>query len=152
MRLVVNGRTVETDWPLGTRLLDFLREGLLLTGTKEGCGEGECGACSVLMNGRLVNSCLVLLGQCEGATITTIEGIGTPEALHPVQEAMAEVGAIQCGFCTPGLVLAAVALLHENPDPDPAAIRSAIEGNLCRCTGYVKVVEAVRRAAATMRG
>lgn len=147
MRFVVNGHPVETDADPCTRLIDFLREDLRLTGTKEGCGEGECGACSVLLNGRLVNSCLVLLGQCEGAEVTTIEGIGSGEALHPVQRAMMEVGAIQCGFCTPGLVLAAVALLQEDPCPDPLAIRRAIEGNLCRCTGYVKVEEAIRRAA-----
>ncbi len=156
MTLVVNGRPVTTAADPCTRLLDFLREDLGLTGTKEGCGEGECGACSVLLDGRLVNSCLVLLGQCEGATITTIEGVharsggggvGQPDALHPVQKAMMEVGAIQCGFCTPGLVLAAVALLAEHPNPDPATIRRAIEGNLCRCTGYVKVEEAILRVA-----
>ncbi len=147
MTLVVNGQRVTTDADPCLRLLDFLREGLGLTGTKEGCGEGECGACSVLLNGRLVNSCLVLLGQCEGAEILTIEGVAAGGDLHPVQKAMMEVGAIQCGFCTPGLVLAAVALLAEHPDPDPATIRRAIEGNLCRCTGYVKVEEAIRRAA-----
>lgn len=147
MTLVVNGRAVVTGADPTRRLLDFLREELGLTGTKEGCGEGECGACSVLLDGRLVNSCLVLLGQCEGATVTTIEGIGANGDLHPVQRAMMEVGAIQCGFCTPGLVLAAVALLAEHPKPDAATIRRAIEGNLCRCTGYVKVEEAIVRAA-----
>lgn len=147
MTFVVNGRAVVTGADPTRRLLDFLREELGLTGTKEGCGEGECGACSVLLDGRLVNSCLVLLGQCEGATVTTIEGIGANGDLHPVQMAMMEVGAIQCGFCTPGLVLAAVALLAEHPDPDAATIRRAIEGNLCRCTGYVKVEEAIVRAA-----
>lgn len=150
MTLVVNGRPVTTDADPCMRLLDFLREGLGLTGTKEGCGEGECGACSVLLDGRLVNSCLVLLGQCEGATVMTIEGVGSEGGLHPVQEAMMEAGAIQCGFCTPGLVLAAVALLRECPHPDPVAIRRAVEGNLCRCTGYVKVEEAISRAAARL--
>lgn len=147
MTLVVNGRSVTTDGDPSTRLLDFLREDLGLTGTKEGCGEGECGACSVLLNGRLVNSCLVLLGQCDGAEVTTVEGIGANSDLHPIQKAMMEVGAVQCGFCTPGLVLAAVALLAEDPRPDAATIRRAIEGNLCRCTGYVKVEEAISRAA-----
>lgn len=148
MKVVVNGRAVVTDADPTMRLLDFLREELGLTGTKEGCGEGECGACSILLDGRLVNSCLVLLGSCDGAAVTTIEGIGVDGDLHPVQKAMMEVGAIQCGFCTPGLVLAAVALLAQHPDPDAAMIRGAVEGNLCRCTGYVKVEEAILRAAA----
>lgn len=147
MTLVVNGQRVTTDADPCMRLLDFLREGLGLTGTKEGCGEGECGACSVLLDGRLVNSCLVLLGQCDGAEVLTIEGVAAGGDLHPVQKAMMEAGAIQCGFCTPGLVLAAVALLAEHAAPDAATIRGAIEGNLCRCTGYMKVEEAIRRAA-----
>lgn len=151
MRLRVNGREVETSLPPTLRLIDFLREGLGLTGTKEGCGKGECGACAVILDGRLVNSCLVLLGQCEEASVETIEGVAGP-ALHPVQVAMVEAGAVQCGFCTPGLVMAAVALLRANPDPTPDDVRRGIEGNLCRCTGYVKVEAAVLEAARRMRG
>ena len=152
MDLFVNGRRVEAAAGPTTRLIDFLREGLGLTGTKEGCGKGECGACSVILDGRLVNSCLVLLGQCEGARVTTIEGVAPAGGLHPVQAAMAEKGAIQCGFCTPGVVLAAVVLLSENPAPAPADVRRAIEGNLCRCTGYVKIEAAILDAAARMSG
>ncbi|MBM4397516.1 MAG: (2Fe-2S)-binding protein [Deltaproteobacteria bacterium] len=150
MKVTVNGREVETAPDPCRRLLDFLREDQGLAGTKEGCGKGECGACAVLLDGRLVNSCLVLLGQCEGASVETIEGVaGT--ALHPVQEAMLQLGAVQCGFCTPGLVMASVALLRENPSPTPAEVRRGIEGNLCRCTGYVKVEAAVLDAARRMR-
>jgi len=150
MRLVVNGREVSTDAAPTRRLLDFLREDLGLTGTKEGCGKGECGACAVLLDGRLVNSCLVLLGQCEGASVETIEGVAS-DRLHPVQAAMLEKGAVQCGFCTPGLVMASIALLRANPDPTPEEVRRGIEGNLCRCTGYQKVEEAVLLAAQRMR-
>ena len=152
MRIVVNKDAIETDASPTRRLLDFLREDLGLTGTKEGCGKGECGACAVLWNGELVNSCLVLLGQCEGAEITTIEGLARSGGeLHPVQQAMMEAGAIQCGFCTPGLVMAAVALLRERSSPTRDEIRRGLEGNLCRCTGYVKVEEAVARAAELMK-
>jgi len=152
MRIVVNGDAIETDASPTRRLLDFLREDLGLTGTKEGCGKGECGACAVLWNGELVNSCLVLLGQCEGAEITTIEGLARSGGeLHPVQQAMMEAGAIQCGFCTPGLVMAAVALLRKRSSPTRDEIRCGLEGNLCRCTGYVKVEEAVARAAELMK-
>jgi carbon-monoxide dehydrogenase small subunit len=147
MTLTVNGRAVETPADPAMRLLDFLREDLRLSGTKEGCGKGECGACSVLLDGRLVNSCLVMLGQCEGTSVTTIEGLGRPGDLHPIQQAFLELGAVQCGFCTPGLVLATMALLRANPDPSSAEIRRAIEGNLCRCTGYVKIEEAIREAS-----
>jgi len=150
MRLVVNGREVLTDAAPTRRLLDFLREDLGLTGTKEGCGKGECGACAVLLDGRLVNSCLVLLGQCEGASVETIEGVAS-DRLHPVQAAMLEKGAVQCGFCTPGLVMASIALLRANPDPTPEEVRRGMEGNLCRCTGYQKVEEAVLLAAQRMR-
>ena len=150
MRLVVNGREVLTDAAPTRRLLDFLREDLGLTGTKEGCGKGECGACAVLLDGRLVNSCLVLLGQCEGASVETIEGVAS-DRLHPVQAAMLEKGAVQCGFCIPGLVMASIALLRANPDPTPEEVRRGMEGNLCRCTGYQKVEEAVLLAAQRMR-
>ena len=138
-------RTIEA-YPI-ERLLDVLREQLHLTGTKEGCGEGECGACSVLIDGQLVNSCLVPVAQIEGCSITTIEGIATSEAqLHAVQQAFIECGGAQCGICTPGMVMAAVSLLETNPHPDDAAIREGLAGNLCRCTGYKKIFESVVRA------
>jgi len=129
------------------RLLDVLREQLHLTGTKEGCGEGECGACSVMIDGQLVNSCLVPVAQVDGCSITTIEGIAISETqLHEVQQAFIECGGAQCGICTPGMVLAAVNLLKSNPRPDDAAIREGLAGNLCRCTGYMKIFESVVRA------
>jgi carbon-monoxide dehydrogenase small subunit len=128
------------------RLLDVLREELELTGTKEGCGEGECGACSVLIDGALVNSCLVPALQVEGAEIRTIEGVASGEQLHRVQEAFLECGGAQCGICTPGMVLAAVSLLEHNPQPTDADIRAGLAGNLCRCTGYTKIFESVVRA------
>lgn len=128
------------------RLLDVLREELHLTGTKEGCGEGECGACSVFVDGVLVNSCLVPVLQVEGALIKTIEGVASLEQLHAVQEAFIRCGGAQCGICTPGMVLAAVNLLEKTPQPDEAQIRNGLAGNLCRCTGYVKIFEAVVEA------
>jgi len=128
------------------RLLDVLREQLRLTGTKEGCGEGECGACSVMIDGRIVNSCLVPVAQVEGAKIQTIEGIAGVDQLHAVQQAFIECGGAQCGICTPGMVLAAVDLLKRNPDPTEADIRNGLAGNLCRCTGYMKIFESVVRA------
>jgi carbon-monoxide dehydrogenase small subunit len=126
-----------------TRLLDALRRDLRLTGTKEGCGEGECGACSVMLDGRLVNSCLVPLLHADGAVITTIEGVADGDRLHRVQEAFIHCGAAQCGICTPGMVLAAVALLQRMPNPTDADIRAGLSGNLCRCTGYMRIFEAV---------
>jgi carbon-monoxide dehydrogenase small subunit len=129
------------------RLLDVLRETLRLTGTKEGCGEGECGACSVLINGQLVNSCLVPVAQVQGAQIKTIEGIALSEdQLHGVQEAFINCGGAQCGICTPGMIIAAINLLDHNPNPDEAQIRTGLAGNLCRCTGYMKIFEAVVKA------
>jgi aerobic carbon-monoxide dehydrogenase small subunit len=128
------------------RLLDVLREELRLTGTKEGCGEGECGACSVLINGVLVNSCLVPVLQVAEATIKTIEGIASDEQLHAVQEAFIACGGAQCGICTPGMVIAAVNLLERTPNPSESEIRTGLAGNLCRCTGYMKIFEAVVRA------
>jgi carbon-monoxide dehydrogenase small subunit len=128
------------------RLLDVLRQQLRLTGTKEGCGEGECGACSVMIDGRIVNSCLVPVAQVDGATIQTIEGIAGEDQLHAVQQAFIECGGAQCGICTPGMVLAAVDLLKRNPDPSDADIRNGLAGNLCRCTGYMKIFESVVRA------
>ena len=142
----VNGepRTVES-YPMA-RLLDVLREDLRLTGVKEGCGEGECGACSVLMNGELVNSCLVPMLQAGETQITTIEGLATSNALHPVQAAFLQHGGAQCGICTPGMVLAAAYLLKTNPQPTLAEIRTGLAGNLCRCTGYMRIFEAVQKA------
>ena len=128
------------------RLLDVLRAQLRLTGTKEGCGEGECGACSVMIDGRIVNSCLVPVAQVEGATIQTIEGVAGEDQLHAVQQAFIECGGAQCGICTPGMVLAAVDLLKRNPNPTDADIRNGLAGNLCRCTGYTKIFESVVRA------
>lgn len=128
------------------RLLDVLREQLHLTGTKEGCGEGECGACTVIIDGQIVNSCLVPLAQVNGAEITTIEGVAGNGELHAVQQAFIDHGGAQCGICTPGMVLAAVDLLKRNPQPDENEIRNGLAGNLCRCTGYMKIFESVVRA------
>ncbi len=130
-------------------LLELLRDRLGLTGTKEGCGNGNCGACTVLMDGEPVCACLVLAGEAHGAQITTIEGVARGNTLHPVQAALIAHGGTQCGFCTPGIVLSAVALLDRNPHPDIAEIRHAIAGNLCRCTGYDKIVEAIAAVAGT---
>lgn len=143
---IVNGepKTLHA-FPMG-RLLDVLREQLHLTGTKEGCGEGECGACSVMIDGRIVNSCLVPVAQVEGAEIKTIEGVATGDELHAVQQAFIDYGGAQCGICTPGMVLAAVDLLERNPNPSEADIRNGLAGNLCRCTGYMKIFESVVRA------
>lgn len=129
------------------RLLDVLRNELGLTGTKEGCGEGECGSCSVLMDGLLVNSCLVPVAQADGSDVVTIEGIAAHSLLHPLQEAFLECGGAQCGICTPGMILAALHLLEKNPEPTPADIREGLAGNLCRCTGYMQIFEAVAKAA-----
>ena len=128
------------------RLLDVLREQLHLTGTKEGCGEGECGACSVVIDGAIVNSCLVPVAQVEGASIKTIEGVANGEQLHAVQQAFIDCGGAQCGICTPGMVMAAVDLLERNPNPSETEIRTGLAGNLCRCTGYMKIFESVVRA------
>ena len=129
------------------RLLDVLRHELQLTGAKEGCGEGECGSCSVLMDGILVNSCLVPVLQAEGSSVVTIEGLAAGETLHIVQEAFLDCGGAQCGICTPGMILAASYLLNEKPEPTTAEIRDGLSGNLCRCTGYSQIVEAVAEAA-----
>jgi carbon-monoxide dehydrogenase small subunit len=153
---VADGKTAVTCTVNGTkqslevypmaRLLDVLREELRLTGTKEGCGEGECGACSVIINGEVVNSCLVPILQAEGTEIRTIEGIAGEEQLHAVQAAFIACGGAQCGICTPGMVIAAVNLLERTPQPDEQEIRTALAGNLCRCTGYMKIFESVVRA------
>ena len=143
----VNGRAVSTEVHPMARLLDVLREELGLTGTKEGCGEGECGACSILLDGELVNSCLVPAAQVEGTRVLTIEGVAPgPDSLHAVQEAFVQHGGAQCGICTPGMIIAAVKLLEETPRPTEDDIREALAGNLCRCTGYMKIFESVVRA------
>ena len=147
----VNGRRVTVNSPPNHTLLDVLREDLGLTGAKDACGgEGECGACTVIMNGKSVNSCMVFIGQVHGSVIETIEGIAKDGELHPLQRAFVEVGAVQCGYCTPGAIMAAKALLQGNPHPSDEQIRDGLSGNLCRCTGYVKMIEAVRRAAGEM--
>ena len=147
MNFTLNGVPTSSPSPPMRRLLDVLREECGLTGTKEGCGEGECGACSVLINGQLVNSCLVPVVQAAGAEIKTIEGIAlSEEQLHGVQEAFISCGGAQCGICTPGMVIAAVSLLDHNPNPNDAEIRTGLAGNLCRCTGYMKIFEAVVKA------
>ncbi len=147
----VNGREHTLRVYPMTRLLDVLREELHLTGTKEGCGEGECGACSVLLNGQLVNSCLVPALQAHQAEITTIEGVASDECLHDIQQAFIDAGGAQCGICTPGMIVAAVNLLERVPQPSEEQIRVGLAGNLCRCTGYTKIFEAVVRACQRRR-
>lgn len=144
--LTVNGSLLTLEAPPAARLLDVLRERLGLTGTKEGCGEGECGACTILLDGVPVNSCLVALGQCAGREVTTVEGLGDARHLTPLQEAMVTEGGAQCGICTPGMLLSAEALLREKPVPTDGEIREAIAGNVCRCTGYQRIVNAVVEA------
>ena len=146
IQCTVNGRDETLHAYPMERLLDVLREELRLTGTKEGCGEGECGACSVFINDRLVNSCLVPAAQAAGASIKTIEGVASEAQLHAVQQAFIDCGGAQCGICTPGMVLAAVNLLEQNPNPSEADIRTGLAGNLCRCTGYMKIFESVVKA------
>jgi carbon-monoxide dehydrogenase small subunit len=151
VRFTVNGAPVELVVHPLTRLLDVLRLGLQLTGTKEGCGEGECGACSVFVDGALVNSCLVPVCQVAGRDVETIEGVARSPACAPLTEAFVELGGAQCGICTPGMVLAATALVRRGGSTDERTIRDALAGNLCRCTGYVKIVDAVARACERMR-
>ncbi|MCA1578509.1 MAG: (2Fe-2S)-binding protein [Acidobacteria bacterium] len=142
----VNGESHKLEVFPMARLLDVLREQLHLTGTKEGCGEGECGACTVKLDGQIVNSCLVPVAQVNGSSITTIEGVAQGDQLHAVQQAFIDHGGAQCGICTPGMILAAVDLLERNPEPTEADIRNGLAGNLCRCTGYMKIFESVVRA------
>jgi carbon-monoxide dehydrogenase small subunit len=145
--LTVNGDTELVDVPSNMTLLQMLREKLVLTGTKNGCAAGECGACTVLMNGEPVNSCMVLAVECEGAKVTTVEGLAHDGQLDPVQQAIIEQGGVQCGFCTPGILMSARALLDRNPHPSDYEIRDALVGNLCRCTGYLRIIDAVKEAA-----
>src|SRR5512136_62220 len=145
--LTVNGSTEMVDVPSNMTLLQLLRERLVLTGAKNGCAAGECGACTVILNGEPVNSCMVLAVECDGAEITTVEGLAHDGRLDPVQEAIIAAGGVQCGFCTPGILMSARALLDRNPHPSEYEIRDALIGNLCRCTGYLRIIDAVKQAA-----
>lgn len=147
IQLTVNGVAETAQVPSNMTLMELLRERLALTGTKCGCAAGECGACTVVLNGEPVNSCLVLAVECDGAQVTTVEGLAGDGQLHPLQEAMLSVGAVQCGYCTPGVLMVAKALLDRSPRPTEAEIREALVGNLCRCTGYLRIFEAVRQAS-----
>jgi carbon-monoxide dehydrogenase small subunit len=146
--ITANGEAELVDVPSNMTLLQMLRDKLVLTGTKNGCAAGECGACTVLMNGEPVNSCMVLAVECDGAEIITVEGLAHDGQLDPVQEAIIEQGGVQCGFCTPGILISARALLDRNPDPSDYEIRDALVGNLCRCTGYLRIIDAVKESAA----
>ena len=147
IRVTVNGEIYEQKVSPAQSLLDFLRMDLNLTGTKEGCGEGECGACSVILGGRLVDACLILAVEADGQKVQTVEGISSKGKLHPLQKAFAAKGAAQCGYCTPGMIMAAKYLLDRNPAPTAEEVRQAISGNLCRCTGYSSIVDAILSAA-----
>jgi aerobic carbon-monoxide dehydrogenase small subunit len=146
--LFVNGSAEVVDVPANMTLLQMLREKLALTGTKNGCAAGECGACTVLMNGEPVNSCMVLAVECDGAHLTTVEGLSDDGKLSKLQTAIIETGGVQCGFCTPGVLISAQALLDRNPHPSENDVREALVGNLCRCTGYIRIFDAVKKAAA----
>jgi aerobic carbon-monoxide dehydrogenase small subunit len=147
----INGEMEMINIPVHKTLLQALREELVLTGTKNGCAAGECGACTVLLNGEPVNSCLVLAVECDGAEIVTIEGLAGDDQLDPLQQALIDAGGVQCGFCIPGVLISARALLDRNPQPDEQEIRDALVGNLCRCTGYVRIIEGVQEAARQTR-
>jgi len=143
LAFTVNDEPVHVDVEPTATLLDVLRDELEVTGTKLGCGEGECGSCSLLLDGKVVNSCLVLALECEGSQVVTIEGLRRNGKLHPIQQAFVDHGAVQCGFCTPGMIMAGYALLEENPSPTQSEVKRGLEGNLCRCTGYRKIIDAV---------
>lgn len=149
IQFTINGKSCSVEAPPMKRLLDVLREDLHLTGTKEGCGEGECGSCSVRMNGEFVNSCLVPIMQAEGANVQTVEGLATNGKLHSLQQAFLQCGGAQCGICTPGMLMAAAQLIERNPHPSMAEIREGLAGNLCRCTGFMRIFEAVIACAQT---
>ena len=151
IQLTLNGKGTSMEVPNHRLLLDLLRDEIGLTGTKEGCGTGDCGACTVYLNGKPVNSCLVLSGELDGADIVTIEGLKIGPELHPIQKAFIQDGGAQCGYCTPGMLMMSKALLDENSNPTEEEIRFALSGNLCRCTGYAKIVQAVQDAAAELR-
>ena len=152
IKFMLNGNPCEVSIKPWETLLETLREDLQLTGTKEGCGEGECGSCTVIMGGKTVNSCLVPAIEADGQEIITIEGLAHGEELHPVQEAFVSHSGMQCGFCTPGVIMSAKALLEENPNPSDEEIREGIAGNFCRCTGYTKIIESIQAAAEAMKG
>jgi carbon-monoxide dehydrogenase small subunit len=145
--ITVNGNLERLAVPSNMTLMRMLREALELTGTKNGCSAGECGACTVLLNGEPVNSCMVLAAECDGAEVITVEGLAGDRQLDAIQEAMIDTGGVQCGFCTPGILISARALLNRNPNPNEEEIKEALVGNLCRCTGYVRIIEAVKEAA-----
>ena len=149
--LKINGETRSASVPPETTLLKMLRENFNLTGAKLGCDVGDCGACTVIVDGKSVNACLMLAGQVDGREVLTIEGLATPDHLHPIQKTFEDCGSLQCGFCGPGVIMSAKALLDENPQPSVAEIRDALAGNLCRCTGYTKMIEAVQEASKMMR-
>ena len=151
IKLKINGDSYEVAVEPWRTLLEVIRDTIGLTGTKRGCDEGDCGACTVLMNGRSVNSCLVLAVEAQGQEITTIEGLADGDQLHPIQQAFVEHGGLQCGYCTPGMILSAKAFLDKNPKPTEDQIKFAIAGNLCRCTGYVKIIESIQAAAKAMQ-
>lgn len=148
----INSKDYKLEVEEDLRLIDLLREKLNLLGTKEGCGEGECGACTVILDGKTVTSCLLLATQAHGKSIITIEGLGDENDLHPIQRSFLDNGAVQCGYCTPGMVLSAKALLDENINPTREEIREAISGNLCRCTGYEKIIDSIERASELLQG
>ena len=152
IKVKINGKSHEVSVPPWRTLLELIREDLKLTGTKEGCGQGECGSCTVIMGGKTVNSCLVLAMEADGQEILTVEGLADGDTLHPVQEAFVEQAGMQCGFCTPGMIMSGKALLDRNPNPSEEDIREGIAGNFCRCTGYTKIIESIAAAAKAMKG
>ena len=147
IEFTLNGRATQVSVPVSSSTLTMLRDALDLTGTKLACGEGECGACTIIVDGMSVNSCIMFAADCDGREITTIEGLQNDLGLDPVQQAFAALGSVQCGFCTPGMIMQARHILDRNPNPDTEAIRRGLEGNICRCTGYSKIIEAVQSAA-----
>ena len=151
VKMTINGKAMDHDCPANTTLVELLREHLGLTGTHVGCDTTQCGACTVHLNGRAVKSCTVLVQQCAGAEVTTIEGLGNDEGLHPMQEAFRECHGLQCGFCTPGMIMSAVDLVNREPELNEVVIREGLKGNICRCTGYHNIVRAVEKAATRMR-
>ncbi|HOO32351.1 MAG TPA: (2Fe-2S)-binding protein [Thermotogota bacterium] len=151
IKFTLNGTEYIRDIRADMRALDFIRDEMKMKSVKEGCGEGECGACTVLLNGDAVCSCLLFAGELDGKVIMTSEGLGTPDDMHPIQKAFVDEGGVQCGFCTPGFILSTKALLDKNPDPTEEEIKKALEGNLCRCTGYQKIIDSVKLAAKLVR-
>ncbi len=149
--MTINGETEQADVSSNMTLLQMLRDKLAITGTKNGCNAGECGACTVMLNGEAVNACMVLAAECDGAQVITVEGLAHDGVLDPIQQALLDHGGVQCGFCTPGVLISARALLNRNPDPTEAEVRKSLVGNLCRCTGYIRIVDAVLDAAERQR-